>query len=233
MSTCTSSSVNLWLTLFTLRAAQRHVSAPTIATGHFFRVASGDRAQRLKVADKLDLPSPGTINKSDLSVETIHKAVYCSTLASFCQGLELIARASQDEGWDVDLGRCIKIWRGGCIIQAEHIADMLEPIFANPPTGSKKIMNMKLIDEVSRELSANFPALKEVVLKSTRTDQHIPSLSASLEYLKYCGGRMLPTAFMEAQMDFFGAHSYDRPGVLGEDPGKVKKGAHHYEWRPA
>lgn len=179
------------------------------------------------------MPAPSKIKKEQLSIETIHKAVYCSILAAFCQGLELIARASQDEGWDVDLAKCIKVWRGGCIIQSEHIADMLEPVLSRPPADGKKFMNMKLIEEVSDELSATFPALKEVVLRSTETDQHIPSLSASLEYLKYCGGKMLPTSFMEAQMDFFGAHSYDRPGVSGEDPGKTKKGAHHYEWRPA
>lgn len=178
------------------------------------------------------MPSPTKIDSSQLPVKTVHKAVYCAVLASFCQGLELIARASQDEGWDVDLAKCIKIWRAGCIIQSEAIADMLEPIFANSKSG-ERIMNMKLIDEVSNELSATFPALKEVVLRATETDQYIPSLSASLEYLKYCGGRMLPTSFMEAQMDFFGAHNYDRPGVPGEDPGKAKKGAHHYEWRPA
>jgi 6-phosphogluconate dehydrogenase len=44
---------------------------------------------------------------------------------------------------------------------------------------------------------------------------------------------MLPTKFMEAEMDFFGSHNYDMPGVRGGDPCKTKKGAHHYEWRPA
>jgi 6-phosphogluconate dehydrogenase len=51
--------------------------------------------------------------------------------------------------------------------------------------------------------------------------------------LKYGGGTTLPTKFMEGQMDFFGAHGYDKPGVPGEDPGPVRKGPHHYEWRPA
>ena len=70
-------------------------------------------------------------------------------------------------------------------------------------------------------------------MHGTESDNYVPSMSASLEYLKYCGGIMLATQFMEAQMDFFGAHAYDRKGVPGEDPGRAKKGAHHYEWRPA
>jgi 6-phosphogluconate dehydrogenase len=214
-------------------AALRHVSAPTIAAGHFFRVASGDRDQRLRVAEKLKIPSPRKFSSAcdvEKFVETLRQAVYCSILAAYCQGLELVARASTDEGWDVDLGTCIKIWRAGCIIQEEHIADLLEPIFKE---AKEPIMNVKLIDEVASDLSKGFPALKDIVLMATEVDDCIPSLSASLEYLKYCGGTMLPTQFMAAEMDFFGAHAYDRPNVAGEDPGKAETGAHHYEWRPA
>ena len=143
-------------------SALRHVSAPTIAAGQFFRVASWDRDQRLRVADKLKMPLPGRLSNANTNVEyfveTLRKAVYCSFLASYCQGLELIARASKDEGWDVNLATCLKIWRAGCIIQEEYIADLMETIF----TGAKEpIMNMKLIDEVSSELNKNFAPLKE------------------------------------------------------------------------
>ncbi|KAF1353349.1 6-phosphogluconate dehydrogenase, decarboxylating [Delphinella strobiligena] len=215
-----------------MEAADRHVSAPTIAAGQFFRVASGDRDQRLRVAEKIKVPAPAKLNVEDKEafVETLRRAVYCAFLASFCQGLEVIARASKDEGWNVDLAACIKIWRCGCIIQEEYIADMLEPILSNT---SEPIMNLKLIDEVSAELHKNFQSLKETVMKGIEVDNYVPALSATLEYLKYVGGTSLATQFMEAEMDFFGAHNYDRPGVPGEDPGKAKKGAHHYEWRLA
>lgn len=213
-------------------AAHRHISAPTIAAGHFFRVASGNRAQRLKVTENLEIPKPQRVDAKDKDslIEALRKAVYASFLCSFCQGLELIARASKDEGWDVNLGKCIQIWRAGCIIQEDHIADMLEPILLN---AKEPIMNMKLIDEVASELRDNFDALKEITLKAVEWDNYVPAISASLEYLKYVGGGMLATQFMEAEMDFFGAHAYDRPHVRGEDPGKPSKGAHHYEWRPA
>lgn len=218
-----------------MEAADRHVSAPTIAAAHFFRVASGNRAQRLKVAEKLSIPKPQKVAFADEEIlmetlETLRKAVYAAFLCSFCQGLELIARASKDEGWDINLGRCIQIWRAGCIIQQDHIMDMLEPVLLN---AQEPIMNIKLIDEVSAELKRNYAALKEIALEGIKWDAYVPSLSASLEYLKYVGGGMLATQFMEAQMDFFGAHAYDRPHVRGEDPGETSKGAHHYEWRPA
>ncbi|KAH8776262.1 6-phosphogluconate dehydrogenase [Diaporthe sp. PMI_573] len=173
-------------------AALRHVAAPTIATGHFIRVASGDRAERLRVADKLNIPQPRQVSIGDKNgfIDTLRRA---------------------DEDWHISLGNCIQIWRAGCIIQSEHIANLLQREFDAKSEAGDRIMNMKLIDK----------------------DSYVPSISASLEYIKYLASRRLPTQFMEAEMDYFGAHAYDRPNVKGEDPGEAKKGAHHYEWQPA
>ncbi|KAL4804314.1 nucleoside phosphorylase domain-containing protein [Aspergillus unguis] len=204
-----------------MESALRHVSSPTLATAHYLRVASGDRIERLEVAKKLDLPSPTPIRgMKDIEAfkEHLRQAVYASFLASFCQGLELIARASEDEGWDIDLGKCLQIWRAGCIIRSEGIADILQPAVS----GNKKIKNMKYIDKVSQELNKTYTSLKEIVIASTDSDHYIPAISATLEYLKYTGGTNLPTKFMEAEMDFFGAHSYNLPGVPGEDPGPAQ-----------
>jgi 6-phosphogluconate dehydrogenase len=212
-------------------SAARHISAPTIACAHFLRVASGNRDQRLRVAKKLQIPAPRSLDVKDKKsfLETLRCAVYASYLVSFCQGLELIARASLDENWGIDLADCIQIWRAGCIIQEEYIADMFEPVLQS----DVQIVNMKLIDEVARDLQKNYAPLKEIILKATEVDAYVPAMSASLEYLKYSSGQMLPTKFMEAEMDYFGAHAYNKPGVPGEDPGPVAKGPHHYEWKPA
>jgi 6-phosphogluconate dehydrogenase len=216
-----------------MEAALRHVSAPTIAAGQFLRYASGERAERLEVAHELQTPSPqhADVQDKEAFIEELRKAVYASFVCAFCQGLELISKASRAEGWNIDLATCIRIWREGCIIQSSQIADMLEAALAAKQ--GKEVSNMKLLKPVSQALQAHYPALKNIVLKGTEWDAVIPSLSSSLEYLKYAGSTALPTQFMEAEMDFFGAHAYDRPHVEGEDPGKAKKGAHHYEWRPA
>ncbi|KAJ5993671.1 hypothetical protein N7451_009395 [Penicillium sp. IBT 35674x] len=216
-----------------MESAQRHVSCPTLAAAHYLRIASGNRQERVQASKKLQMPSPRLIrdlqhSKDDL-LEKLRKAVYCSFLSSFCQGLELISRASEDEGWNIDLGKCIQIWRAGCIIKSDYIADLLQP----PLSGNTSMSNMKFIDAVSTELHNSFGALKDIVIEGTKADQYMPAISATLDYLKYEGGLMLPTKFMEAQMDYFGAHSYNKPGVAGEDPGPVMKGPHHYEWKVA
>lgn len=214
-----------------METAQRHIAAPTLAAAHYLRVASGNRQEREVVAEKLQIPLPKPLSIKDKNdfIEKLRRAVFASYLASFCQGLELIARASDDEKWNINLADCIQIWRAGCIIQSEYIADMLQPVFeANP-----NIRNLKFVDSVSRALRENYQPLREIVLKCTEIDAYVPAMSASLEYLKYVNGTKLPTKFMEAQMDYFGAHAYNKPGVPGEDPGPVAKGPHHYEWKPA
>ncbi|KAK2865015.1 hypothetical protein FQN49_003998 [Arthroderma sp. PD_2] len=197
-----------------MEAADRHVSAPSIAAGQFLRVSSVNRKQRLKVAQKLSIAPPKKlkhIHDVPTFVEQLRDATYISILCSFCQGLELIARGSTDEKWSTNLGDCLKIWRAGSIIQAEYISDLLMPAL----TSGAHVMNMKLIDEVAAAMNRNFDSLKQVVLKGTESDAYIPSLSASLEYLKYEGARMLPTQFLEAELAFFNAHRYDWPGVRG------------------
>ncbi|KAJ5650543.1 6-phosphogluconate dehydrogenase decarboxylating [Penicillium longicatenatum] len=216
-----------------MESASRHVSCPTLAAAHYMRIASGNRQERVQISKKLQMPSPRPIQNTRISkeamLEKLRKAVYCSFLSSFCQGLELISRASEDEGWNIDLGNCIQIWRAGCIIQSDYIADLLQP----PLSGKTSMSNMKSIDAVSTELHNSFDALKDIVIEGTKTDQYLPAISATLDYLKYAGGLALPTKFMEAQMDYFGAHSYNKPGVAGEDPGPTHKGLHHYEWKVA
>ena len=104
---------------------------------------------------------------------------------------------------------------------------MLEDIFKNFENTDRDLLHNEL---VAKELSTNFPALKQVVAMGVQTNAIIPSLSASLEYLKYCVNTILPTQFYEAQLDFFGKHMFD---LKSEPAGEPETGRHHYEWKPA
>ncbi|KAL7936139.1 6-phosphogluconate dehydrogenase [Trichoderma chlorosporum] len=190
-----------------MESAMRHVSCPTLAAGFYFRVASGNREERLKVAQKHSVSEPKSFQDAKERVqiiENLRRATYCAFLASYCQGLELIARTVRSN------------WRAGCIIQSEFIADLLE----SPLKENNTLTNVELVD-------------CDVASPGIETDHYLPALSATLEYVKYTTGKMLPTKCMEAQMDYFGAHSYHKPGVPDEDPGPVAKGPHHFEWKPA
>ncbi|KAI0630935.1 6-phosphogluconate dehydrogenase decarboxylating [Trametes polyzona] len=215
-----------------MEAAKRHVSAPTISSAHFFRIASSDRAERMKVVEAFG-QSLGAARKQHADeafrkefIEDLRLAAYCACLASFAQGMNLIARASEDEGWNVDLASCIQIWREGCIIRSEGIADLLQPLYEK----EGKVQNTLALQAVADEVKRTLPSLQKVVKHGLEWNAHIPTFSASLEYFKYCGGKHLPTQFMEAELDYFGAHSYD---LKSEGDGEVKKGKHHYEWKRA
>lgn len=158
-----------------MEAARRHVSAPTISSAHFFRIASADRSQRLCVVENLgqDL---GAARKQQVDdgfrdnfLEDLRLAVYCACLASFVQGLNLIARASEDEGWEVGLANCIRIWREGCIIRSEYIADLLQPVLER----EGKIMNVLTLKPVGDEIRRTFPALKRVVATALEWNAHM------------------------------------------------------------
>ncbi|KAJ5982017.1 hypothetical protein N7451_012117 [Penicillium sp. IBT 35674x] len=198
-----------------VESASRHVSAPTVASGLYFRIASGNRAERLEAAQKLSMPTPKPIistEKREVIIEQLRRAVYCAFLASFCQGLEIISRASIDEDWNIDLAKCIQIWRAGCIIQCEHIADMFQPLLSEKE--DHQLTNMKFVGRVSQELQQNYAAIKDVVVTGASFDHYVPAISSTLEYMKYVGGTKLPTQFTEAEMDYFGAHSYNNIRII-------------------
>lgn len=182
-----------------MESASRHVSAPTLASGLYFRIASGNRAERLKAAHKISMPTPNPvigIGERETIMEQLRRAVYCVFLSSFCQGLEIISRASIDEEWNIDLGKCIQIWRAGCIIQSEYIADMFQPLLNEK--GNHQLTNTKFLNRVAQELQQNYAAIKYVVITGASFDHYLPAISSTLEYMKYIGGTKLPTQFMEA-----------------------------------
>ena len=82
------------------------------------------------------------------------------------------------------------------------------------------------------DLKKGFEPLKRIVAKGVEGNAIIPSMSATLEYLKYTGNLELPTQFSEAEMDYFGKHMYDSKS-MDKGPGKPETGKHHFEWKPA
>ncbi len=103
---------------------------------------------------------------------------------------------------------------------------MLEEIFEEVGNHDKDLLHNP---RLAKELKSNFAALKKVVTMGVQSNA-IPSLSPSLEYLKYSVNTILPTQFYEAQLDYFGKHMFD---LKPEPAGEPVTGKHHYEWKPA
>ena len=213
-------------------AVEEHVPAPTLSTAHFLRIASGDLRQRRRIEKTFEsnfVPSNISSQHRKSFLETLRMAVYTACLTAYVQGMNIIAKADVDNHFNINYSEVLQVWRAGCIIQADYInRDLLTPIYNRRKTES---INPLYEPTIAKELKKGFPALKKVILSATETDHVIPSLSASLEYLKYQTSTDLPTSFYEAELDYFGKHMYDRKG---DDPeGKPETGKHHYEWKPA
>ena len=215
-------------------AIAHHIPAPTLAIAHDLRLASSDRSQRIRA--KKTMGGEFSPQKLDLRpeekqkfVEQLRVATYISCLASYIQGINVIEQADRDNKWNIDYSAVLQIWRAGCIIRADHMADVLQPIFDNYKR--KDTMNLLFESAVAEELRDGLPSLRNVVTKAIQGDHIVPALGASLEYIKYQTNTHLPTQFYEAELDYFGKHMYDKKGESGT--GAPTEGKHHYEWHPA
>ncbi|KAJ9644209.1 hypothetical protein H2204_001560 [Knufia peltigerae] len=213
-------------------AIRLHVPTPTITTAHLFRCASADAASRLAVNKTFGggVAGPSSIElRSSLPafIEDLKLALYAALLCSFIQGMHVLKKMDRQEDWHLNYRKILQIWRGGCIIQSDHISDVLDSVHTREDHDGE---NLLANGEIAEELTKSLPSLKKVVLKSVEVDTYVPSLSATLEYCKYSSSTMLPTQFMEAELDYFGEHNYE---TWDEGPGKPVKGPHHFEWKRA
>jgi 6-phosphogluconate dehydrogenase len=214
-------------------AAKTHVPAPTIAAAHLLRVASANRPDRIEFDKLVQLEKPRLAdefkNKTHEFIENLRGAVYVSFLASFVQGCNLIATTSHAKKWHIKMSEVIRIWRAGCIVQSDYISDILQPLYLdNEKSNDEPLSNILLSKPVAADIEKYYAKLKRIVLIAIEYGANIPALSASLEYFKYVSSTNLPTTFMEAELDYFGAHAYD---LKSEHAMNIKKGPHHYEWK--
>lgn len=212
------------------QAVAKHVPAASILAAHLFRCASADAKRRISVKESFGggvSPQPIKVDSKDDFVKELQMTVYSCFLMCFAQGLHIIKKMDQEKGWKIHYGNLLQLWRGGCIIQADFIVDLLQKMYNRDDHDDDDILSNK---EVGGELTKCFPALKNVVLRSIEADMYVPSISQSLEFYKYSGSTDLPTQFMEAELDYFGAHNFD---LKEGPPGKPQTGSEHFEWLPA
>ncbi|TVY75975.1 6-phosphogluconate dehydrogenase [Lachnellula suecica] len=220
------------------QATSLHVPAPTLSAAHYLRIVSAFRGNREHVKETFHgsfLPSKFTFASSEdqeAFIEDLRKAVYTTCLAAYVQGMSIIDTADKENQWAISYGNIVKIWRAGCIIQSDHISSLLSEIFSPSSKSPHKNHNLLFEPSIVAELKGGFESLKRVVLKGVEGNAVTPSMSATLEYLKYCGNLDLPTSFYEAELDYFGKHMFDSKSQ-DKGPGKPETGEHHFEWKKA
>ncbi len=187
------------------------IAIPTINSAVESRMISALKSERLTAARALGGAGSFTGDRERL-VAAAENALYASKITSYAQGLKLLAAASREYGWNLDLAQIVSIWRAGCIIRAALLGDITRAYAANPA-----LPNL-LLDEAFKDAVLSRQADWRQVLQ-TAVGLGIPMLAtgASLAYFDAYRSEVLPANLTQAQRDYFGAHTYrrvDREGVF-------------------
>ena len=188
-----------------MNAADNAVVVSTINAAVEARVLSSMKAARVAASALLEGPAPKLDTDSPQLVARVRDALYASKIVSYTQGFDLMRTMGEKRGWGLDLGGIAGIWRGGCIIRARFLKHITEAYRAEP-----ELLNLMLAPFFREALNRAQAAWREVVATAVRQGIAVPAMSASLAYYDAYRSARLPANLLQAQRDFFGAHTYER-----------------------
>ena len=194
------------------------IPTPAITEAVFARCMSAVKEERVVAATVLKGPQGTWTGDRQQLIQAVHDALYASKICSYAQGFALLAAASKEYGWNLQFGEISLLWRGGCIIRARFL-DKIRDAFAK----DANLSNL-MLDSFFASVLAEAQAPWRLVLKTCR-DLGIPTpaFNASLDYYDSYRQAVLPANLIQAQRDYFGAHTYeriDRPGTFHTEWGK-------------
>jgi 6-phosphogluconate dehydrogenase len=203
---------------WTLQSAiEEGVVVSTINGAVEARVLSAMKEQRVRAAKLLAGPKnvrSGAQKKE--FVDAVRDALYASKIISYAQGFSLFAAAGKHYHWDLHFGEIASIWRGGCIIRAKFLNRIKEAFDRNP--GLENLVLDDFFREVLAKTQRNW---RKSISSAVQTGVAVPAFSASLAYFDSYRQDRLPANLLQAQRDYFGAHTYERID---------KPGTFHTEW---
>jgi 6-phosphogluconate dehydrogenase len=178
---------------------------PLIGEAVFARCLSALKEDREKASQRLAGPKTGIDADQEDFVEEVKQALYGSKIISYAQGFQLIQAVSQEQGWNLDLARLAQLWRGGCIIRSTLLRTIKEA-FQRDPSLSNLLLD-PLVAETVSEAQVHW---RNAVACMTRAGIASPAMSSALSY--YDGFRTARGSanLLQAQRDYFGAHTYER-----------------------
>lgn len=186
-----------------------------IAEATFARALSGSTPQRAAGRDLPAHTTPWDVPDRDAFVEDVRRALYASKVVAYSQGFEQIAAASAEYGWDIDRGAMARIWRGGCIIRARFL-DRITRAYERD-----RGLPLLLADPYfAQAVGEGVPAWRRVVAAAAAHGVPVPAFASSLAYYDGVRAGRLPANLIQAQRDYFGAHTYrrtDRAGTFHTD----------------
>ena len=193
------------------------MAAPTIAEAVFARIISGAQIQRSLAVEAFPQSSTSPLSDKSGLLDAIHDALYASKICAYAQGFDILRHASLEYGWGLDLGEIAMMWRGGCIIRAQFLQNITDAYAKDPD-----LPNLLLDPYFQGVLERAQQNWRRVVAVAVERGLPVPGFSSAIAYFDSLRHPRLWTNLVQAQRDYFGAHTYQRID---------REGSFHTEWQ--
>jgi 6-phosphogluconate dehydrogenase len=192
------------------------VAIPTLTVAVEGRILSGYKNERVEAAKVLKGPAPAFKGNREVFLKSLWQGYYLSALACYAQGLAMLQEASKEHSYHLNLAEIARIWKGGCIIRARLLDPIKKAYKKNPD-----LPNLLVDKNFGRFVNRYSPGLRRVVQAAARTGVPALAYTATLGYIDSYRSERLPANLLQAQRDYFGAHTYKRTD---------REGTFHTEW---
>lgn len=188
-----------------IEALQLGSPTATITEAVFSRCLSAIKEERMEAAKVLNGPMGNFTGDRDTFIEAVRQCLYASKICSYAQGYQLLAMAAAEHDWTLNYGSIALMWRGGCIIRAQFLGRIKDAFEAQPD-----LANLLLAQYFSEAIDASQTAWRQVVSTAVTLGVPVPAFSSALAYYDSYRSERLPANLLQAQRDYFGAHTYER-----------------------
>jgi 6-phosphogluconate dehydrogenase len=196
-------------------ALDHGVPSTLVTEAVYARCLSAMKDARVRASKILKGPSSKYTGDRKKFIEQIRHALYASKICSYAQGFVQLQAAAAEYDWPLNYGECALLWRGGCIIRAVFL-DRIKEAFDKDP----KLENLLLAPYFAKAIADAQDSWRHVVATSAELGIPVPAFSAALAYYDGYRRDRLPANLLQAQRDYFGAHTYervDKPGTFHTD----------------
>ncbi|HDN3455009.1 TPA: NADP-dependent phosphogluconate dehydrogenase [Staphylococcus aureus] len=199
-----------------INALELGIPLTIITESVFARFISSIKEERVNASKSLNGPQASFDGNKEEFLEKIRKALYMSKICSYAQGFAQMRKASEDHEWNLKLGELAMIWREGCIIRAQFLQKIKDAYDNNP-----ELENL-LLDPYFKNIVTDYQdSLRDIVTTGVKNGVPTPGFSASVNYYDSYRSEDLPANLIQAQRDYFGAHTYER---------RDREGVFHTHW---
>ena len=201
-----------------VNALDMGIPANAIAEAVFARCLSALKDERVTASKKLKGPKAKYKGRTKKLVQMVHDALYCSKICAYAQGFQLMAEAQREYKWKLDFGTIAALFRGGCIIRARFLQKITDAY-----RNDANLVNLLLDPYFKKELNGAQDNWREVVCLAASNGVAAPAFMSALSYYDGYRAARLPANLLQAQRDYFGAHTFER---TDSDRGKF----FHVDW---